>query len=59
METIVRLSAPGAERLREAIEATQKRQGTIRVCTGSDEFGVWVKWDNGAGWTPPYYGSEF
>ena len=33
---------------------------TLRICTGEDSRGRWVKYDLGnTGWTPPLYHQEF
>lgn len=47
-DDIVRIKA---EQLREVADAS--RFGTVRVWTGADAKGPWVKFDYGWGWTPP------
>lgn len=55
MENIVRLPVMTLLSLLEQATAADARGSTIRICTGRDKNGNWVKWDAGYGWTPPYY----
>lgn len=55
MNNIVRLN----EYQRLTLCEVLSRCDTIRICTGEDSTGKWIKWDSGAGWTPPFYGLDY
>ena len=55
MMNIVRLDQNTILHLAENLTAADLRGGSVRVMTGSDERGSYIKWDAGSGWTPPYY----
>jgi hypothetical protein len=56
---IVDLTGDTIIRLSEAASSADARGARMRICTGIDNDGrTWVKWDNGGGWTPPYYGTQ-
>lgn len=57
MENIVRLDSETVLTLAEVLTRNDGR--TVRICTGSDERGKWIKWDAGYGWTPPFYGLDY
>lgn len=56
MENIVRPDHHARHLLADALTASNERGTGFRICTGEDQHGKWVKWDAGAGWTPPHYG---
>lgn len=55
MHHIVRLNEYQRLTLAEALT----RGKSVRICTGEDSTGKWIKWDSGSGWTPPYYGLDW
>ena len=55
MLNIVRLDSRTKEYLARALAGSMETGCNVRICTGSDKHGTWVKWDSGGGWTPPYY----
>lgn len=56
---IVRMNQAQILYLAEALTRADAEGKTVRICTGSDSVGNWVKWDAGAGWTAPYYGLDW
>jgi hypothetical protein len=58
MENIVRLDATTILLLAERLTYADLHGRSVRICTGTDSTGPWVKWDAGSGWTPPYYGVD-
>lgn len=59
MLNIVRLDARTKEFMARALAGAVETGCSARVCTGEDANGKWVKWDTGAGWTPPYYSEDY
>lgn len=56
VESIVRMRPMTILLLAEALTRADLHAKSVRIATGSDANGNWVKWDDGSGWTPPYYG---
>jgi len=57
MFNVVRLDADTCIRLMEAASRADVQGVSLRVHTGTDAHGSYIKWDVGnTGWTPPYYG---
>lgn len=59
MESIVRLTTQQKQALAHVLRRAITDDRSVRIATGTDETGTWVKWDAGCGWTPPYYGEQF
>lgn len=59
VQSIVRLPARTQASMTVAMTQALARGASVRIATGSDDKGQWVKWDSGSGWTPPYYGEQF
>lgn len=55
MENIVRMDADTILTLAERLTHADMTGRSVRIATGKDSNGTWVKWDAGSGWTPPYY----
>jgi hypothetical protein len=58
MENIVRLSPQLILELAVVTTECDHKGHSLRVCTGTDATGAWLKYDAGHGWTPPLYGVE-
>lgn len=60
MENIVRLSTTDTDYLLDALTVAAVTRKSVRICTGRDNRGPWLKYDIGnTGWTPPIYGEEY
>lgn len=58
MDNIVRLYPIIILHLAEVLTRADLEGRSVRICTGTDSEGAWVKWDAGHGWTPPFYSQE-
>ena len=56
---IVRPDIATRDSLLRALSGAVEKGVGFRICTGEDALGKWVKWDAGAGWTPPHYGLDY
>jgi hypothetical protein len=52
---IVSLDANTILRLAERLTYADLHGRRVRVMTGRDNIGSYIKWDAGSGWTPAYY----
>ena len=56
MENIVRLEPALTLSLAERLTFADLKGLSVRICTGRDSRGTWIKYDIGnTGWTPPLY----
>lgn len=56
MENIVSLTPSQILELAERLTWADANGRSVRICTGADENGNWIKWSIASGvWTPPLY----
>lgn len=58
MDNIVNLPPMEIIRLAEAATYADLNGYRLRIQTGTDRYGGWVKWDCGRGWVAPVYSRE-
>jgi hypothetical protein len=57
MQNIVELSPTSILTLAERLTHADAEGRRVRICTGTDAHGTWIKWAiGGEPWTPPFYG---
>jgi hypothetical protein len=58
MDNIVRLTPDTIVSLMERLSYADLKHNSVRIMTGTDKHGTFIKYDagDGCGWTPPLYG---
>jgi hypothetical protein len=59
MDNVVRLTPSLILEMAEMLTGADYRGKSVRIVTGTDKNGTWIKYDAGSGWTPPLYGLEY
>jgi hypothetical protein len=59
MQNIVRLTPMQILNLAERLTYADANGRSVRIMTGTDKVGPFIKYDIGSGWTAPIYGLEY